>query len=377
MGIQQLTGAGLKWKPATPQVGYVRCTMLGLVWPKPTGERERSSSPRLIQATKYLPAWTPTWAAVSASSAAATRAAPTAPAVTAALASAADRFAPFAVAVKVGLGARLVRLLVSTLKSNCSGSVRRSFAAHLRTLLLQDGFARQLNAVAFDRQHLHQHLVALLEFIANIVDPMLGDFTDMKESVSARENLHERSEIGQPCHLSEIRLAYLGGRCDVANHLQRLGGGHLITGRDVHLAAIFHVDLDAGRFDDPADHLTARPDQVADFIGRNLQGVEAGSKFADLGTRLPNHLGHLVKNVQASVARLFQRLAHDLGRDAHHLDVHLQRGDAIPRARDFKVHVAVVVLGACDVTEDGVSVAFLHQSHGNARDRRLQGNAGI
>jgi hypothetical protein len=37
---------------------------------------------------------------------------------------------------------------------------RKLAAAHLGALLLEDGFARQANAVAFDGQHLHQHLVA-------------------------------------------------------------------------------------------------------------------------------------------------------------------------------------------------------------------------
>ena len=44
---------------------------------------------------------------------------------------------------------------------------------------------------------------------------------------------------------------------------------------------------------------------------------------------------------------------------------------------DFEVHVAVVIFRAGDVGQDGVVVAFLHQSHGDAGDRSLQRNAGI
>ena len=40
------------------------------------------------------------------------------------------------------------------------------------------------------------------------------------------------------------------------------------------------------------------------------------------------------------------------------------------RAGDFEVHVAVVIFGAGDVGEDGVLVAFLHQTHRDAADRR-------
>ncbi len=76
-------------------------------------------------------------------------------------------------------------------------------------------------------------------------------------------------------------------------------------------------------------------------------------------------------------ARLLQRFAHDLRRDAHHLDVHLQRSNAVARAGNLEVHVAVVIFRACDVGQDGIVVAFLHQSHGHARNRSLQRNARV
>ena len=38
-------------------------------------------------------------------------------------------------------------------------------------------------------------------------------------------------------------------------------------------------------------------------------------------------------------------------------------------AGDLEVHVAEVVLGALDVGEDDVVVAFLHQAHRDAADR--------
>ena len=55
---------------------------------------------------------------------------------------------------------------------------RRS-AAHFCALLFQDGFARKPNAIAFDRQHFHQHLIAFLQLVANIFNAMLGDFADV------------------------------------------------------------------------------------------------------------------------------------------------------------------------------------------------------
>ena len=60
-----------------------------------------------------------------------------------------------------------------------------------------------------------------------------------------------------------------------------------------------------------------------------------------------------------------------------HLDIHLKRGDAVFRAGDFEIHIAVVIFGARDVGEDGVFVAFLDQAHGDAAHGRGHRHAGI
>ena len=80
-----------------------------------------------------------------------------------------------------------------------------------------------------------------------------------------------------------------------------------------------------------------------------------------------------------AAVRLFERLAHDLGGDAGHLDVHLQRGDARRRAGHLEVHVAVVIFGAGDVRQDGVLARLLvhDEAHGDAGHRRAQRHAGI
>ncbi len=44
-------------------------------------------------------------------------------------------------------------------------------------------------------------------------------------------------------------------------------------------------------------------------------------------------LVHLLEDVQPAGARLLERHAHDLRRDALDLDVHLQRGDAVAACR--------------------------------------------
>ncbi len=92
---------------------------------------------------------------------------------------------PFAIAIEVLLPAGFVGSFVSALEGHRTAfaaaftttAVRRKLtAAHLGALLLQDGFARQLNAIAVDGQHFHQNLIAFFQFIANIVDAMLSNF---------------------------------------------------------------------------------------------------------------------------------------------------------------------------------------------------------
>ncbi len=74
----------------------------------------------------------------------------------------------------------------------CSSAVRRKFAAtHFRALLFKDGFARQANAVAFDGQDLHQHLVAFFQFVANVLDAMFRDFADVQQAVGAGDDFDE------------------------------------------------------------------------------------------------------------------------------------------------------------------------------------------
>jgi hypothetical protein len=50
---------------------------------------------------------------------------------------------------------------------------------HFGALLPQDGLARQLDAIAFDRQYLYQNLIALVQFVTNVFDAVFGDLADV------------------------------------------------------------------------------------------------------------------------------------------------------------------------------------------------------
>ena len=151
-----------------------------------------------------------------------------------------------------------------------------------------------------------------------------------------------------------------------------------IRRRHVHGAIVLDVDLDAGLFDDAADDLAAGSDDVANLVGRNLERVNTRRVLGDVRRSAFLRGVHLVENEEPSAARLFERFRHDRGGDVRHLDIHLESRDAVARAGDLEIHVAVVIFGARDVGQNGVLVAFLHQAHRDAaHGRGLDRNAGI
>jgi hypothetical protein len=87
----------------------------------------------------------------------------------------------------------------------CACAVGRSraiAATHFCALLFKDCFAREPDAVALNRQHFHQNLIAFFQLVANIGNAMLGDFADVQQSVGAGDDFDERAEIGKARHLS-------------------------------------------------------------------------------------------------------------------------------------------------------------------------------
>ena len=88
-------------------------------------------------------------------------------------------------------------------------------------------------------------------------------------------------------------------------------------------------------------------------------------------------LVHDAEDMHAAFLGLMQRLAHDLAIDAADFDVHLQRGHAFGRAGDFEIHIAQMIFVAENVGKHAHMLAFLDQTHGDARHRRRQRHAGI
>src|SRR5437868_15247896 len=76
----------------------------------------------------------------------------------------------------------------------------------LLTLLAQHSLAAELDLIAFQRQDLDQYLVAFLQLITHLLDAVLRDLADVQQTIRAREDLDEGSEIDEPDHLAQISL---------------------------------------------------------------------------------------------------------------------------------------------------------------------------
>src|SRR3954454_15694220 len=107
---------------------------------------------------------------------------------------------------------------------------------------------------------------------------MLGDFADVEQAFSAGDDFDECAEVSETRDFAEVGLPYFSSRCQVANNLQGFVSGGFVVRSYVDLARIFDVDLHAGLLDDGANHFTAGPNHVADFVDRNLQSVDARSE---------------------------------------------------------------------------------------------------
>src|ERR1700687_3815433 len=123
----------------------------------------------------------------------------------------------------------------------------------LLALLAQNGFAAQLDLVAFERQDLDHYLIAFLQLVAHVLDAVLRNLADVQQTIGAGENLDERAEFHQPHHFPEIRLADFGNSRDVGDPLDCQLGRLAVRRVNLHRTVVFDVDLHAGLVDDAAN----------------------------------------------------------------------------------------------------------------------------
>src|SRR5690242_15934242 len=103
---------------------------------------------------------------------------------------------------------------------------------------------------------------------------MLGDFADVQQSICSGENFDERAELREAHDFAKISLADFGAGSDFANHGESCVARSATGREDVHGAIFKDVDFDASLFRDGLDFLSARADEVADFVRGDVQLVK-------------------------------------------------------------------------------------------------------
>src|SRR5260370_3823594 len=211
---------------------------------------------------------------------------------------------------------------ISAVKGHAANRWRGFAHTHFRALVLQNGLARETNAMTFNGKHFDQHLIGFFEFSVDIGNTMLSNFADVQQTIGSGEDFHKGAKFSQPNDFPEVGLPYFGYGREIADHLQGLSGCFLVVGSDVDFAGVIHINLDSGRINDAPDNFAARANEIANLIYWNLQSMDARSVFGDLSARLAQNFIHAVEDEQSSLAGLLQGFAHDRGADVGHLDIH-------------------------------------------------------
>src|SRR5579872_1767572 len=206
---------------------------------------------------------------------------------------------------------------------------------------------------------------------------MFRQLRDMHEAFFAGQYLYERTEVHDALHHAGVDRSDLDVADEILDDLLGLLAALAIGRRDEDPAVVFDIDLHAGIGDDLIDDFAAWPDDVFDLLGIDLEHVHARCERGETAPRLSDRLAQLADDEDASVARLLHRAAHDIDRDALHLDVHLHGGDAVDGAGDFEVHLAERVLEPLDVRENTSASIFEDETHRDAAHVFRQRHTGI
>src|SRR5229473_209754 len=193
----------------------------------------------------------------------------------------------------------------------------------------------------------------------------------MQQAVDTGHNFDEGAEIDDLAHLAVVDAADFGLRRDRLDCGYRLFHRDAVGRGDQHRTVVLDIYIAAGLLDESTDYLAAGADNVANLVGLDMKRDDSRRIGRDFLARRIDSLLHHAEHEQPRVARLMQRLAHHVARHAADLVVHLDRGDAVGRARDLEVHVAEMVLVAEDVGEDTYLIALLDETHRDSSDRRL------
>src|SRR6059058_5810070 len=156
------------------------------------------------------------------------------------------------------------------MSSGCSLHLRflalRPTRAEILAGLLVDLAHAQLDLSAIvEAQHLDFDIVAELDDVGDLADPLRGQLADVNEPVARSEKIHEGAEIDDFHDLATVDDAEFGFGHDPANPVDRGLRRIAIYRGNLDGPVVVYIDLGPGRLDDLADDLAAGTDHLADF----------------------------------------------------------------------------------------------------------------
>src|SRR5215468_7178118 len=216
-------------------------------------------------------------------------------------------------------------------------------------LVLRDQLEADPAALLVDLLNDDVQDISAVDHVLDPGDSAGADVRDVQQPVGALLELDERAEVGRLDDLSRVGVADLGLLRQRTDRLDRRRGLRALGRVDEHRAVLLDVDLDVEVRLDRADRLAALADHEPDLVGVDRDRRDTRRVLGELAARLRNRREHAVEDVLTRRLCLRERVREDLARDTGDLDVHLQGGHAVARARDLEVHVAQMVLRALDV----------------------------
>ncbi len=227
--------------------------------------------------------------------------------------------------------------------------------------------------------HFDRDLIARLDDISYGIDVSGCEIGDMYQPLTPVLQLDERAEVDGAGDLGLDYHPHFHLRSQILDPLfgcgDRLGLGRSKLDR----AIVLDIDRRSGLLDDPADHLSSRPDYESDLLLRNGYSLKQRCVWGEVITRRGDRPIHLIQDCEPGLLGLLKRLAQGLASDSAYLDIELEPGDPVPRPHDLEVHIAVVVFRAHDVGQDDATLRYLvlDHPHCDPGDRFIERHAAV
>ena len=204
----------------------------------------------------------------------------------------------------------------------------------------------------------------------------------MKKTIATREDVHERTELGDVHNAALVYLANFSGRRVKDETDLTLGLGHSTTigGTDAdatNRAIVVDTDVGAGLLLNGVDDLALGTDNFTDLVHRDFEADDLRRSFANFIARLGNCASHNFEDGETGFLRLLKRLSKNVGGDAFDLGVELKSSNEFGGSGNLEVHVAECIFSAEDVSKSRVLAIGKHEAHCDASNWCTQRNARV